>query len=113
MKKNEGFTLIEVLIATTILMTVVTTAVPIISMVQSERQVLSERRTISLKVHDELQQFLWLEDITLPTAYSETIHEKAVQFTFKKENEYVKGCAEWQNAKRRSESFCLYGVSKE
>jgi prepilin-type N-terminal cleavage/methylation domain-containing protein len=113
LKKNKGFTLIEVLIAATILMTVITTIVPIISLVQAERQVLSERRTLSLKLHDELQQFLWLEDITLPAAYSETIHEKAVQFTFIIENEYVKGCAEWQNAKRRTELFCLYGLPKE
>jgi len=113
LKKNDGFTLIEVLIAATLLLTVVTTIVPIISLVQSERQVLSERRTLSLKVHDELQQFLWLEDITLPAGYTNTIHGREVQLTFKEENDYVKGCAKWQNAKKRNESFCLYGIPKQ
>jgi len=112
LKKNNGFTLIEVIIAAALLMTAAATIVPIISLVQSERQVLSDRRAFSLKVHDELQQFLWLEDVTLPAHFSQTIHQKKIQFSFRKESGYVKGCAEWQNAKKRSESFCLYGLPK-
>src|SRR5699024_8782188 len=113
LKKNDGFTLIEVIIAATLLMTVITTVVPIISLVHSERQVLSDRRAISLKVHDNLQPFLWLKNQILTANYSEINHEKEVQITCKKENNYVKGCAEWQNAKRRSETFCLHGLPKK
>lgn len=112
MKKNNGFSLAEILIASAILMSVATTVLPIISLLHSERQVLSDRRALSLMVHDELQQFLWT-DTAPPAAYVKTIRKKEVQFTFVQENEYVKGCAEWENAKKRHEAFCLYGLPKQ
>jgi len=113
LKKSNGFTLIETLLAASLLLTVAATMVPIISLVNTEREILSERRTISLKTHDELQQFLWVKDAAIPADYLKTISKKEVRFTFKYENDFVKGCAEWQNAKKDHETFCLYGIQKQ
>ncbi|WP_164216103.1 hypothetical protein [Virgibacillus sp. YIM 98842] len=112
LKKSNGFTFIETLIAASLLLTAVTTVVPIISLMHTEREVLSERRAISLELHDELQQFLWTEEAPVPSDYLKINDKKEVRYTFQYENEFVKGCAEWQNAKKIHESFCLYGLPK-
>ncbi|GAB3791359.1 hypothetical protein [Virgibacillus kimchii] len=113
MKKSNGFSFIEILIAASLLMTFVSIIVPIISLVQTEREVLSERRNFTLKLHDELQSFLWMDDTALPSNFAETLQQKEIEFSFKSENGFVKGCAEWQNAKKENESFCLYGYPKK
>jgi type II secretory pathway component PulJ len=113
LKKDNGFTLIEILIAAALLMTIVITMVPIISLIQNERHILSERRNLSLKLHDELQPVLWADDRHLPSSYVEIHDQKEIVFLFEEENDYVKGCVEWENVKKQQETFCLYGSPEQ
>ncbi|UJL44840.1 type II secretion system protein [Virgibacillus sp. NKC19-16] len=111
--KNNGFTLIEVLVASSVLMMVISTVVPIISLITEHQSLLSDRRTFNYYLHDELQPYLHQQETALPTNYSETIHNKTVTFEFQMVNELVKGCAEWQNVKNNNEVICLYGYREK
>ncbi|WP_373892810.1 type II secretion system protein [Virgibacillus natechei] len=113
MKKNNGFTMVEVVVASSVLMMVITTVVPIISLITEHQSLLSDRRTFSYHLHDELQVYLYQQDTVLPNSYSGTIHNKTVTFEFQNENELVKGCAEWQNVKNNDEIICLYGYREK
>ncbi|MBP1969743.1 prepilin-type N-terminal cleavage/methylation domain-containing protein [Virgibacillus natechei] len=112
MLKNNGFTLVEVLVASSILMVVITTLVPIISLINEHQALLSERRTFSYLLHDELQPFVHQHETTIPTSYSKQVHHKTLAFQFSKENELVKGCVQWQNVKNTNEVICLYGYQE-
>ncbi|GAB3052016.1 prepilin-type N-terminal cleavage/methylation domain-containing protein [Virgibacillus ainsalahensis] len=111
--KTNGFTLIEVLIASTLLITVVTTVFPIITLLTNEKDNLSDRRILTSKVHDELQDYLWDKEKSTPDQFTEIIRMKEVTFTFTKEKEYIKGCARWENVKKTKETICLYGISEK
>lgn len=111
--KNNGFTLVEVIVASSILMVVITTIMPIISLITEHQRLLSDRRTFSYQLHDELQPYVHQQDTSLPSNYSKTIHNKKVAFQFRKENELIKGCAEWKNVKNNNEIICLYGYREK
>lgn len=87
----------------------ITTILPITSLLEKERIVLSERRMLSSKLHDELQPLLW-NDLQLPLNYSEVIHSIDVTLNFAHEGQYIKGCVNWENARQKSETICLYGL---
>ncbi|WP_100010668.1 hypothetical protein [Lentibacillus sediminis] len=108
----NGFTLFEVLVAAGILMSAVTILAPIITLLHQERGVQYEKRMLVYRLHDELQPFLW-EDAELPAQYKETIENTAVTFNYNLENELIKGCANWENVKGKSETLCLYGKAEE
>ncbi|WP_339228114.1 type II secretion system protein [Oceanobacillus sp. FSL K6-2867] len=111
MQNHNGFTLIEVLIASGIVFTVIATFSPIISTLHTEQKVLSERRKLAYALHDELQQFIWNTNTLLPKEFIQTIDEnKEVQFKFQQENGVIKGCAKWNNAKNNNEKLCFYGL---
>lgn len=104
----KGFYLLEVLVASSIIFMLIATTIPIATLLERERIVLSERRIFSARLHDELQPFLW-HDIELPIRYSDVIHVVDVTFNFTREGEYIKGCVHWENARKKSETICLYG----
>lgn len=110
---SKGFTLIEVLIASSLLLLMVSTFVPIFSLLNNERSVLSDRRTISSQLHDELQHYLWDESAATPARFIDTIQHKEVTFRFNTENDFVKGCANWKNVKQSDEVICLYGIPQK
>ncbi|MEC2158425.1 prepilin-type N-terminal cleavage/methylation domain-containing protein [Virgibacillus halodenitrificans] len=111
MKKNNGFTLVEVIISASILMTVVTTIFPLLHIITTEKIILSDRRTIVDRLHDEMQPFLLVSKKT-PYESVKNINQKLVTFTFVLERNYIKGCVVWENAKKKKESHCLYGLPK-
>ncbi|WP_165769131.1 type II secretion system protein [Virgibacillus profundi] len=113
MLKNNGFTLIEVLVATSILMVAVSVIVPIIVLLNEEQQILSDRRVLAYRLHDELQPYIWEENLSSPSLFHETIQNKNATFHFTKENDYIKGCVTWENVKKKDESFCLYGLPQK
>lgn len=112
MKKINGFSFIESLVAFSVVVVLVFTTLPIISLLRQEETILSDRRYISNRLHDELQTFLWRSG-SLPSPTAETIRSNRVTFTFTKENGYIKGCSEWNNIKDRAEKVCLYGVEEK
>lgn len=113
LKKPNGFTLIETIIAVSILMSVIMTIAPIISTILTEQSILSDRRALAYALHDELQLYLWTDSKELPDTYRQNIHSKEVTFQFTKEDNYVKGCVNWENVKQKNESLCLYGLQTE
>lgn len=109
---NKGFTLIEVLIATTILLLTVSIVFPLTSLLHQERKVLRERRIASAYLHDELQLYLWTETV-LPATYTQTRQYIPFRFHFTNEDEWLKGCISWENARQTDETICLYGLPKQ
>lgn len=105
---NNGFTLIEVLIGSSIIFMLITTILPIGSLLEQEKTVLSQRRILSAKLHDELQPFLW-EGLQVPVTYSNVVGLLDVTFNFSYDGEYIKGCVNWENARGKNETICLYG----
>lgn len=105
---NNGFTLIEVLVASGIILMLISTILPMTTLLEQERAVLSERRIFTTDLHDELQQFLW-DDMVPPKMYSKTIDFTNIKFNFSNEDDLIKGCVQWENARKSNETICLYG----
>lgn len=103
----KGFTLIEALVAMSVIMMLVMTIIPIDIIIKQERSVLHDRRLIVSMLHDKLQQIIW-ENNTINSS-SETVNNKMVTFEYNNEGEFIKGCASWENAKQARETICLYG----
>lgn len=114
MKNNKGFTLIEVLIASSILFIIIMTVVPIKSLLTSERRLLSDRYDYTARLHEELQFYLWEEDKQLPISYEQKLKQKTILFQFTKvSSELIKGCVEWKNVRDKNEKTCLYGYPQK
>src|SRR5699024_6568579 len=95
---NKGFTLIEVLIAFSIVAIVITTVIPLTTLLSYEREILHERLKISSALQEHLQSFIREEkDQTPPVTYEETIQAKRVRFNFTQKNKLIKGCVTWKN----------------
>lgn len=83
---------------------------PIISKLQLEQHILSERRSIAIQLHENLQQYIWSDDYEMPAETNQKFSDRDVHFLFVKENQFIKGCANWENAKERNETICFYGL---
>lgn len=109
---NKAFSLIEVLVAKSIIFILLATFIPIYTTISFERAVLKDRIAITSAVHDELQQKIWIkstdfESVTI-SKNNETVH---IHFT--KEHSFIKACATWINKRGRKEERCLYGLEME
>ncbi|MFD1850618.1 hypothetical protein [Oceanobacillus bengalensis] len=107
--KINGYSFVEVLIGTVILFTVITTIGPITSQLFKEQAILSDRRIIIYTLHDELQPYL-ADKHMIPMSLKKNINGKNVFLMFIDENNYMKGCATWKNAREKQETTCLYGM---
>src|SRR5699024_5931320 len=113
LKNNKAFTLIEVLVGSSILFIIIITIVPINSLLESERNLLRDRYDYTNKLHDELQSFIW-EDKKIPVTYERRINKKTVSFQFSKEyRELIKGCVNWENDRSKNAVIRLYGFAKK
>ncbi|MUK87135.1 hypothetical protein GMD78_01815 [Ornithinibacillus sp. L9] len=113
MRKNDGFSVTEVLVATAIVLLIVGTVVPINSLLDKERLTIRERRMITLTLHDEMQPHLWSDDYELPYTKEEVLGNKQLLFHFSLEEDLIKGCVDWKNAKNKQETICLYGYQEQ
>lgn len=109
---NNGFTFVEVLISSSIILLLVAIFIPLTTLLKQEKTVLSHRRMASVQLHDELQKFIWTDSF-VESSYSKTFQSKPLYFDFIAEEEFIKGCVTWENARNREETFCLYGISKK
>ncbi|MFD1038475.1 hypothetical protein ACFQ3N_08705 [Virgibacillus byunsanensis] len=112
MLNNNGFSLIESLVANSIMMMIILTIVPIISLLNSESVALSNQREFVLFLHDELQPYIHNSNESLPSSYTVKLNSSLVTFSFSSENEFIKGCAEWNNVKNQTKKHCIYGYSQ-
>lgn len=110
LRKKNGYSLIEVIVASSIFLSAVAIFIPIVSKLQIEQHILSERSTVAHQLHEDLQQYIWVDRNTVPAEYQKDINSNTINFDFEEENDYIKGCAAWHNAKQTKESICLYGL---
>ncbi|WP_404453418.1 type II secretion system protein [Oceanobacillus kapialis] len=113
MRNNKGFTLVEVLTAITILTTVVITIMPLFQLLATESKILKERRDVNQQIFENLQPFLWAKDHPLPYHYQETVQTLNISYRFTREDELIKGCADWRNFRNETETICLYGIPEK
>jgi prepilin-type N-terminal cleavage/methylation domain-containing protein len=113
LRNDKGFTISEVLVSLTVLLIICTAMLPLTTFVAQERKTLSYKRVITYKLQDELQTIL--QDDFVPTiTWEENILSVDVIFQFKETNEqYIQGCATWNNLMNRQEEVCLYGISEK
>jgi len=102
---------VEVLIASSIFLSIIITLIPIAAIVKQEQNMLKIKREAVLMLHDELQDFLW-KDTSLPATIERDVKNTQVIFHFEKEGKYVKGCTDIEARKGKQETICLYGISR-
>lgn len=108
---NKGFSLIESLVAVTLLMVMISTLIPITNTLIHEREVLHQKRLIGNQLHDELQPHLWDGQNRIPIKYSKKFNATTLNYKFSTENKLLKGCVTWENVKNKTNQICLYGYS--
>lgn len=108
---NKGFSFVEVLVAKTILLFILAIFLPIYTTISYEHIVLKSRLLIVSSLHDHLQTMTFGEQTV--NNITNTINNNQVEFSFKKEGRYIKGCANWINQRNRKEEVCLYGLDKD
>lgn len=112
---NKGYTLIEVLVASSLLFIMISIIIPISMLLKYEQSVLKDRRFIASYLHDELQLFLWNNQQSPPVSYTKNRNEKVIylRFEYKKNQDMIEGCATWENVKQRKEEICIYGYPEK
>lgn len=104
--KYNGFTLIEVLIAVSILFLVIQIVLPLSVLLKQERQVMSDRRLVGSLLQDEIQLFLENNDKVLPLKYQKDRQQKTIEFNFLPYHDLVEACVIWINIKSQEEKIC-------
>lgn len=113
LKNNTGFTLIETLIAFSIVLIAIATILPITSLLTYEREILHERRLLISKLHDHMQPFIWDDNQLTNQTYEEQVNTTRVVYRVSQEDDLIKGCVSWINVKEREEKHCLYGSQRK
>ncbi|WP_430785288.1 type II secretion system protein [Virgibacillus flavescens] len=109
MKNNNGFSLIEVLVAFGIVIMLIVTVFPITIQITKEQRKLSEQITFTEILYGELQQHIKNSDLVIPIDYNKTMLNHDLYFHFEQENGLLKGCVNWRNVKQKQEKSCLFG----
>lgn len=114
LKNNNGFTLIETIVAASLLFTTILIIIPISSLITNERVVLEDRYNYTSLLHLELQAFINNKHKALPSEFEQHINNKIITFKINKDNNnLIKGCITWKNARNEQERMCLYGYQKK
>ncbi|GAA0602519.1 hypothetical protein GCM10009001_19340 [Virgibacillus siamensis] len=109
MQNTKGFSLIETLVALSILVTVITTFIPIKTTIMLHRDILHQKQEILNSLHEELQ-FSLQNNVSDPIKpYTVHVDNTPVAIHFTVEESLLKGCAEWKNVKNKQQQSCLYG----
>jgi|GEM_PF-1931830 len=110
LKNDNGFSLIEALVAMSILMVLVATVIPIDSLIRSERKTLEDKRHISFELHDKMQNIIWEDEIS--PSHSIEINNRVVSFEFSETAGLVQGCARWSDKNEEQKEICLFGYKE-
>lgn len=109
MLNNKGFSFIEIFIATSLIIIVAATFIPINSQLENERLILKNRLNQAYSLQYRLQSQILRE----PAYISDESLQEDTVFSFKKEDQYLKGCVEWINVKQVEEKICSFGIIEE
>lgn len=74
---------------------------------------LSEQRIFISRLHDELQPFLWKEEKAPPSTFTKKIKSIPATFHFSYDENFIRGCVKWRNAKNEDDKICLYGIPEK
>ncbi len=86
---------------------------PIHHLLQTERDILYDRRTFSFYLHDELLQEKNRTNDQLRKPFIISKNNKEIYIYFEKNGHYLKGCVTWTNAKKTDELQCYYSLEKQ
>lgn len=106
---HKGFTLIETLVSLSIVMVILTTFLPINTLLLQHQKDLSNKRIISSLLHDELQKVIYTKRKIPSKPKRKELEGIEVTIEFMAENKLIKGCARWDNIKNEREKVCLFG----
>ncbi len=104
---SKGFTLVETLVAVSILFISLAIVVPSFVLIQKERNELYTELTIIDSLRSELMH-LDHQNTTFPAKFSGTMNEKELVYHLSTTNQFVKGCVTWENNHFNEKNFCLY-----
>lgn len=111
MKNSRGFTFAETVVAFSIMMIIALTLYPALIEIRLEQKELSLKRYAIATLHD---QFLLLSEA--PSPYPHIISDSndyGINFFFKKENQFIKGCAAWTSIEQKKKEVCLYALEEQ
>lgn len=110
--KSNGFTLIEVLIAASILFIVTSIVMPASLLLHQERLIMRDQRMISAMLHDEIQMFIDTDEPNKQFKYEKQAHNKTLQFEFRIKDNFINACVMWTNVKEDEETLCYDAYQK-
>ncbi|SEB12460.1 hypothetical protein SAMN05421743_11819 [Thalassobacillus cyri] len=108
--KYNGFTLVEVIVAFGLMLTLLLSTLPIMMKVNMEEAILTDRRKVTAILHDEL-----LKKVNAPVVgvMSYSIDDFTnIHVSFEIQDGLVKACADWTSNQNHTEKVCLYGYRK-
>lgn len=108
LRGNNGFTLLETIIATTIIFIIIAVSYQVNSHIKMEQKVMEDRRAISYAVHGELLLYIYNKknsDLSKDIVYKEV--SLTVSFIYNKG--LIKACTRFENIMEREEVICLHG----
>ncbi|MFG6114352.1 prepilin-type N-terminal cleavage/methylation domain-containing protein [Halobacillus sp. MO56] len=108
--KYNGFTLVEVIVAFGLLLTLLLSTLPIMMKVNMEEAILTDRRIVTAILHDEL-----LKKVNAPVmgVMSYSIDDFTnIHVNVEIQDGLVKACADWNNKQNHTEKVCLNGYRK-
>lgn len=94
-------------------MMMITTLIPATNLLLNERASLQQKNHMVNELHDELHFYLRGAQHNLPYRFFKTVDGSKAEFLMTSEDELLKGCVTWSNAKNKTEEFCLYGYPEQ
>lgn len=109
MKKNEGFSLYEVMAAVAVFSIVMTATVPLLIIVYRERITIDEEQQALEMLHNEIETWLLSRSVTLPE--NKTLRTRSTVFhvmTEKSSSNTARFCISWDGSNERRYEQCGY-----
>lgn len=101
---EKGISLIQTIIAFSVVVLLVMTLVPSIILIKREQAVLQTRLVAAHQIHDVL-----VEELALATKEQRTKQTDLITYTINYYEDQVKVCGQWKNPKQIEEIRCYYG----
>lgn len=111
MKNNKGFFAVEAIASFSIFLTIMLTLLPLVYQLKTDQETLSQRRYVQTELQGQMLEYLHPAIPENQENYEIKLKEThpAIAFQFNEDNNLIKGCATWKNAKNIQENFCIYG----
>ncbi|GGF08080.1 hypothetical protein GCM10010954_03170 [Halobacillus andaensis] len=100
---NNGFTLVEVISAFSVLMIAASLITPLLMEMRTAQHSLSIKRNALVTLQNKLHEY---STSSFEEAVNESIDQ--VHYTFNVHPNYREGCAEWKTKQNEEEKECLY-----